>query len=286
LRGPFLKSISPTDPGDGAGCRGDFDGRTPREKTRKPPLVNVSVVPRQGSGSAPTLRIVRGSHRGLPKRQRTDRTRHLRYEQVGELVNATRFAHWQGDPLIVHMTVIWAHFDGFTPETLAKLTTQFFDVMSKWLRRRRISLRAVWVRERGQQKGHHLHALVNVPIRLVHDLELYLIRRFAIADGGLDFSYGRFGMRTPDMQLGALQYICKTLDHRAFKYYGFDTINIADELGIQHRGTDGAIQMKRAGTTQNIGRKARRDAGWKDARSIEEVRSLLQPMASNCAAVA
>lgn len=273
--GAFSCSAPPEDFGDRAVFHDHSASRKSERKTRRPPLVN-SPSP----AFHPIPQIIRGSHAGLPRRRRTDRTRHLSFEQVVELVNATRFAHSKGHPLLVHITVIWAHFEGFAPECLAPTTTKFFDAVSKWLRRRGVALRAVWVRERGQQKGHHLHALVNLPIRFVRDLEIYLQRRFAIAHGGLNFSYGRYGMHTQAMQLGVLRYICKTLDHRAFKYCGYDTVNIADAVGIQHVGTDGPIHAKRAGTTANIGRKARRVAGWRDARSIDEIADALNPASS------
>lgn len=48
-------------------------------------------------------------------------------------------------------------------------------------------------------------------------------------------------------------------------------------LGIEHRGTDGMVRAKRAGTTRNIGRKARREAGWRETRLIENVADLLNP---------
>jgi hypothetical protein len=79
------------------------------------------------------------------------------------------------------------------------------------------------------------------------------------------------------MQMGTLRYICKSLDHTAFCYRGSEAQNIGDMLGINHRGTDGAISVKRAGTTQNLGPKARAAAGWREVRSLEEVAVLLNP---------
>jgi hypothetical protein len=84
-------------------------------------------------------------------------------------------------------------------------------------------------------------------------------------------------MQTPYQQTGALKYLCKSVDHTAFVYREFGTRNLGDLLGIQHRGTDGAIHVKRVGTTQNISLKARRKAGWKEHRSPEEVSALLNP---------
>lgn len=216
----------------------------------------------------------------MPQRLPTDWRYYLTQEQVSDLVNAVAFSHSTGHPLIAKLTVIWAHFSEFTEDRLGSLTTRFFDLIGKWLRRRGIAFRAAWTRERGQQKGHHLHALTNIPIRHLRDMEVYLRQTFRISHGGLDFSYGRYGMRTLPMQMGALRYVCKALDHRAFKYFGYNTVNIADALGIQHTGTGGPIHVKRAGCTTNIGSTARRRAHWRELRHIDELAQALNPTTS------
>jgi hypothetical protein len=119
--------------------------------------------------------------------------------------------------------------------------------------------------------------LANIPVKQVPALEMYLTRSFNITVGGLVFSYGKFGMKTLNMQMGSLKYACKSLDHTAFIYRGYDTYNVGDILGIEHRGRDGVVRIKRAGTTQNIGPKARAAAGWPEAQYIEQVADLLNP---------
>jgi hypothetical protein len=87
-------------------------------------------------------------------------------------------------------------------------------------------------------------------------------------------------MRSLRMQMGALRYACKALDHRAFKYQGFESVNIADTLGIQHIGTDGVIKAKRAGWTENIGPTARRRADWCELRHIDQLAAAFNPVES------
>ena len=118
---------------------------------------------------------------------------------------------------------------------------------------------------------------MNIPIELLGDLKLYLKQVFAISYNGVVFEHGNYGMRTLRMQMGALRYMMKALDHRAFRYYGFDTQNFADALGIQHTGTDGLIQAKRAGCTQNISPAARRRANWRELRDLDELGAALNP---------
>jgi hypothetical protein len=223
-------------------------------------------------------RIRRGSHKGLPRRRPTDKTRHLDFRQVTNLVNAVAFTHGSGNPLTVAVTLIWAHVPDFHENRLSKMTTSFLDRLGRWLRRHAgVELRAVWTRERGWQKGHHLNVMANIPVRFVGQLSAYLNKSFKITGKGLSMNCGKFGMKVLTMQMGCLRYICKSMDHNAFVYRWFETHNVADMLNIRHAGTDGEVKVKRAGTTQNIGPKARQSVGWRDKRSIEAVADLLNP---------
>jgi hypothetical protein len=121
---------------------------------------------------------------------------HQTFEQVAKLTNAVAFTHDEGHPLTVLITVLWSHFPGFRENRLSAMATRFQDRLGRWLRRHGVELRAVWARERGGNKGHHLHMLANVPVRLVEDLEGYLTNSFSISPNGLAFSYPRFGMQS------------------------------------------------------------------------------------------
>jgi hypothetical protein len=247
-------------------------------KSRQPsPLVITPARP-----STVERRIKRGSHAGLHLDGGQPKTRHLDFEQVANLVNAVAYAKDSGNQLTVAMTLLWPHvaeFREFGEARLSSLTTRLLDRLSRWLRRHaNIELHAIWTRERGYNKGHHINIMANIPVRLLPKLGLHLTKSFEISERGLHFEYGTFGLKALPMQMGNLRYICKSLDHNAFVYRGWETYNIADILEIRHVGTDGPIRIKRAGTTQNLGRKARRAApDWNDARSIEEVADSLNP---------
>ena len=254
---------------------------------RKPPKswARASLVTTRGLPPPPPVRsitlIERGSHAGLPQRRSTDKTRHLDFNAVANLVNAVAFANHKGSRLTVAITLLWSHVAGFRENRLPELTTQFLQGLARWLRRHaNVELHGVWTRERGYQKGHHINIMANIPVSRIPQLKDYLMNSFNITANGLDFKYGDFGMKTTAMQMGKLRYFCKSLDHTAFLYRGFETYNIAELLGIRHTGTDGVVRAKRAGTTENLGRTARRQAGWRDARFPEEVADLLNPAPS------
>jgi hypothetical protein len=76
-----------------------------------------------------------------------------------------------------------------------------------------------------------------------------------------------------------LVYCLKGFDHRAFRYVGVngDTENIGAALGIDHRGQQGFIDIKRCGTSQNVGPAARRKAGWTEIRGVDGLHRALNP---------
>jgi hypothetical protein len=91
--------------------------------------------------------------------------------------------------------------------------------------------------------------------------------------------HGRFGANTVQMRAGLLRYILKGIDASAFRYTGLagETESIAEALGIQFSGNQGLINIKRSGTSQNIGLKARRDADWVEVRDLPALRRILVP---------
>jgi len=228
----------------------------------------------------PSALIQRGSHTGLPKKPKPDRKRFLYLRQVQNLTNAVLFSDRQGQQLISGMTVLWSHLPGFKSVELPRLQTRLFKRITQWAERNGFELCAVWVRENGKQKKEHLHVIWNVPVNLLGDLERFILADMRFSKGGVEMSrggYGRFGMRTQKMRLGKLRYMLKAYDHRHFRYYLRESQNTGEILGIQHRGTDGALDCKRAGTTQNIGPAARKRAGWQEIKGYDALGRALCP---------
>ncbi len=229
---------------------------------------------------------------GLPKRPRTDRRRALDLDQVRALVNAAAFAQAQGHPLVAGLTLTWRLMDGFAEQAWPAAQVRVLDSMSKWLRRRGIVPTFVWVRERVPGRGAHTHLLLHLSrddtAGLAEQLRGYLAGAFGFrdeaapsgrAERGVAVSRGRFGAWTPAMRAGLLRYCLKGLDPAAFRYVGQagETENIGAALGIEHRGPQGLIAVKRCGTSQNIGPTARRLAGWAEVRDLAGLRRILHP---------
>lgn len=208
------------------------------------------------------------------------------------MTNAAAFAETkeQNRPLVVELTLAWRLMDGFSEERWADIQGDVFDYMSKWLWRREIVPTFVWVRERVPGRGAHTHVPLYLPRRgtaaLAKELRGYLSKTFDFRDRtsgkvehGVDVSYGRFGAWTSKMRSGSLLYCLKGFDHRAFRYVGQDgtTENIGAALGIDHRGQQGFVDIKRCGTSLNIGRAARSKAGWAEIRGVDSLRRTLNP---------
>jgi hypothetical protein len=195
------------------------------------------------------------------------------------------FADSQSRPLSVQLTVAWNQLPGFHPADWSAIQTRLMKVMSEWLRRRGIEPTFVWVREvsgPADDPWYHTHVQVHVPRprtgRIAGELVQFLGRAFGFMRFGLKAEFGTFGMWTPAMRAGGLRYWLKGFDHRDFHHLpDGETQNIGAALGIEHRGTQGRVMIKRAGVNQNIGRAARRAAGWVERRDLADLRAILRP---------
>jgi hypothetical protein len=232
-----------------------------------------------------SFRIPTGPLAGYPRRPRINRKTELDLDHVRGVVNGAAFAERNLAKLLnTHLTVTWQHsalFNGLDQDWTT-LQTQLLGRLTRWLFARRVVTAFVWVRERSRGMGRHTHVLAHLgprPEILSRDLKTDLTEKFSFGPRGIKITYGRFGANTPRMQAGLLRYILKGIDPEAFRYSGLgaETEKIADFLGIQHRGRQGTIKIKRCGVSQNIGPKARCEAGWPEQRDLASLRRILQP---------
>jgi hypothetical protein len=231
--------------------------------------------------AAPLERIATGPYSGLPKRFRTDRSEALDPDQVALLANAHAFAGSDlvARPLTVLLTIVWRHSAQWSGcDCWSAFQTRFLDKTTRWLVRHGIGTAFVWVRETAHGSGPHTHVALHIGARpqdILPELKAWLLQAFDFQPEGVHFSYGKFGSKTPKMRAGMLLYLVKGIDHRAFRYVGFDRAFIAQELGIFDRGPQGRVGIKRSGSSQNIAPGARRARGWPEAKTSDEVADLL-----------
>jgi len=225
---------------------------------------------------------VRPDKKAIPARPKPDRGRYLSVEQVGQLTNAAAFAASLGSPLNAQLTFVWPLVPGFTAGDLPRLQHELLRRFGQWLRRRGVVPRFVWVRERVRGRGLHLHVQTSLPQELVEAAEAFLTAAGGFVDipppdaiKGVMISWGS---GSHGAWAGLLKYLAKGLDHRDFVYgpHG-TTINLGVLLGVQHRGMQGLIAMKRSGVSQNIGPKARAAAGWQEVTDPLDLAYWLNP---------
>jgi hypothetical protein len=226
--------------------------------------------------------IPRGPYVRLPRRPKSERNRFLSLNQVANLTNALAFADSQDRSLSVQITVAWEFLPKFAPATWSAQQTKLMKTMSEWLRHCGIKPTYVWVREVSDSLWHHTHIQLHIPKRqtrrIARELVTFLGHSFGFLPGGLKEELGIYGMWNQAMRAGGLRYWLKGIDHRDFRYRSLnETVNVAAAIGIEHRGTQGIVPIKRAGTSQNLGRAMRRATGWTERRSLEDLRVILRP---------
>lgn len=227
--------------------------------------------------------IPRGDYAGLPRRPGPDRHRYLSLAQVGNLTNAFAFADSRGRALSVQITVAWDLLPGFEPDAWSAHQTRLLKAMAAWLRCQGIEPTWVWTREVSSQLWCHTHIQLHIPRDCTKQLAAKLVKHLGTAFGflrdGIREELGDFGMWTAAMRAGGLRYLLKGICHADFRYLSpTETENVGQALGVEHRGTQGTVPIKRAGTTENIGKAARRAAGWIERRTLEDLRAILVPV--------
>jgi hypothetical protein len=159
--------------------------------------------------------------------------------------------------LVAHLTIHWA-FTNAGDDPDGKLFAKLREGLSKWTRRHGFALTCVWSRERmsgGQAEVVHCHLLFYLPVeyrsgaRLQLEAAIYrLIKRHG-RDYWAEQVVKLVIHDTPPYPDG--KYLIKGGGPQVWKHF---------RLRKEHRRSQGIIQGKRCGTSQNIGRAARKKA--------------------------
>jgi len=174
-------------------------------------------------------------------------SQHLNDRQVNELLAASGFAREIGLPLTAHLTVHWS-FSNAGDDPNGRLFASFRERFSKVLRRLGVVFAAVWVREKKSNcpnGAEHFHLAFHLPAessqaKIVRAAEEILDRLAGCLDDRMVF------LTLPGN--GDIRYLLKGARH-----------DVRRDLSIKRawRGSQGSIQAKRAGFTQNLGPTAR-----------------------------
>ena len=202
------------------------------------------------------------SARGGARNYRNRESHALTAAQIANLRAAERHAAQIGLPLTRMITIHW-EAAGVPLEGMVRATGRFTDLLGKLLARHGRRSAWLWVMENGEKKGGHCHMLAHVPADLVAALTAHQ-RRWLHKITGRPYRSrvihskpigGRLGLEHGNPELHAanvtvaLSYLSKGADREA-----------GSKLGLERLEAGGLVLGKRCSASQNINKKARREA--------------------------
>ena len=200
-----------------------------------------------------------------PRHYRIGGTKYITVSQATNIIDAINFARVIGLPLLAHLTIHWAYTNA-SDDPDGKLFARFREGLNKWLRRQHIAFAGAWCIERmsrGQAEVVHCHLLFHLPT------EYCTARKLKVEEAiyRLIKRHGRGYWADEVIKLAIWpnpdgKYLIKGGGPKVWKLF---------RLRKEHRRLQGLIRGKRCGTTQNIGRAARRQAldGEKQRRGVQ-----------------
>jgi hypothetical protein len=141
---------------------------------------------------------------------------------------------------------------GVPDHEAVKAIGSFLTRVRDWLRKQGLQTAFTWVREYGPMIGSHVHILIHLPEGA--KLGSHRARRWIETISGRPYRAGtirtkRIAKSAYEQNLGVLVgYLCKGASSK-----------VAEALMLDRRKPGGSIIGKRAGWSENIGAKARRE---------------------------
>lgn len=155
------------------------------------------------------------------------------------------------------------HFEAAKVSDPVRAIGQLMKLAGDWLRTKGAMLAYVWVRESGEGKGEHVHILWHIRPDLIREFakrERGWRKRlgtkrargaFKSKPVGLGYRHGahqiQYGLDYRTALAGVLSYIVKGAEPKA-----------VEALGLTRSEPGGELWGKRSGTSENIGRSARK----------------------------
>jgi hypothetical protein len=226
---------------------------------RTPAGTALAIIPIAIGGAAFSAKAGRNGWGGA--RNSASRTSDaLTVKQTAEIVAAAQFAARVGLPLNRHLTIHW-ETAGVPDCRAAAATAAFLALARDWLRKRGAPFAWVWVRENGDGKGSHVHILLRCPPELARAFagmqRRWLRRVTGNPSRARIIRTARIGGTLTAAQTAPAVYAENLAAVVAYLLKGASPA-AARELGLQRLEAGGRIIGKRAATSLNIGRAARK----------------------------
>jgi hypothetical protein len=178
------------------------------------------------------------------------RTESLSNHHANGVIEAALHARRIGLPFNRHMTIRLEQA-GIPDSEAVRAIGAFLTKFRDWLRKKGFKTAHAWVRENGRVIGSHVHILLHLPPGVT--IGAHRSRRWIEAVSGRRYRAGTIKTRAisprayDDNLVAVVGYLCKGASDE-----------VAEGLGLERRKPGGRIIGKRAGWSENVGAKARR----------------------------
>jgi hypothetical protein len=181
----------------------------------------------------------------------------LSQHDAEKLISAARFAWQIGLPLNQHITIHWEQA-GVPDDEAGPATSRFLRLASQWIAKRGGRFAYAWVRENGAGKGSHLHVLAHVPAGLsLGPIQRGWLRKIT----GRTYLLGTIMTKRVGGTRSAAESMPDLFLRILAKVVGYQLKGapaaLAAKLGLTRLPQHGKIIGKRAGTSENLGLRAR-----------------------------
>lgn len=227
----------------------------------------------------------------------------LARDKAENILDAAFHAIALGLPLNRFITIDWQL--GGVKAQFHKATARFLKLAADWLRVQGCKTAHVWVREISSKSGEHVHLLIHVPSKLAKAFAyrqrgwlkrcgVVTYRKGVIRSKpvGRSYRHALVGVQGGECYAGhlarVLGYMLKTAAPETRR-----------RLGVRHAAPPVRMSGKRAGTSENLGREARKWAvrhtpertqncsrvlcpQWRDLRRSTDVRCAEHPGVTSC----
>jgi hypothetical protein len=200
---------------------------------------------------------------------------HLSRKELVNLRNGWLFANHVGYPLNTKVTIVWRSADGVVAKAWddnKKLEDELFHSLQTFCGERHLPLAYVWAMENLEVGGWgpHTHILLHLPADQQKALMEKLHRRLIRAGGFSEQNAVDIGVSHAANRIGGLRYIAKGAFPFEIVTYLGQRIYLRDLPSFQHPlEPQGRVpRRKRAGSSHQLGKQARRLAGWKEVNDL------------------
>lgn len=186
----------------------------------------------------------------------------LSLNQAANILEAAQFAAAVGMPFNRHLTIHWQQA-GIPDERAAWATGRFLKLAGDWMAKLRGEYAGrfawAWVRENGERKGSHAHILLHLPAGArIGGMQ----RRWLRSITGKPYSASTIKTARIGGTSGAAHSAPAVYAANLARIVGYvlkgSSSDAARQLRVERLEPGGRIIGKRAATSQNIGRAARR----------------------------